>query len=72
MHILNYKGINTVKYGIVIRTSYPEVPPRVEYSLSPLSQSMRPVIKVMEQWAMNIKKEISNYFPFLYIIDILH
>lgn len=37
-----------VEDGIVIRTAYPEVPPRVEYSLSPLGQSMRPVIHVME------------------------
>ena len=39
-----------VNDGIVIRTAYPEVPPRVEYSLSELGESMRPVIAVMEQW----------------------
>lgn len=36
-----------VEDGIVIRTSYPEVPPRVEYSLSEIGESMRPVIDVM-------------------------
>lgn len=46
-----------VEDGIVIRTSYPEVPPRVEYSLSPLGQSMRPVIKVMEQWGNEYKEK---------------
>ena len=36
--------------GIITRTVYPEVPPRVEYALSELGESMRPIIKSMEQW----------------------
>lgn len=38
------------KDGIVIRTVYPEVPPRVEYSLSELGESMRPILDSMEAW----------------------
>ena len=38
--------------GIIIRTVYPEVPPRVEYALSPLGESMRPIIKSMESWGL--------------------
>lgn len=41
--------------GIIIRTVYPEVPPRVEYSLSELGESMRPIIKSMEQWGLDYK-----------------
>ena len=42
--------------GIVIRTVFPEVPPRVEYSLSELGESMRPIMKSMEKWGTNYKK----------------
>ena len=42
--------------GIIIRTVYPEVPPRVEYALSPLGESMRPIIKSMESWGLEYQR----------------
>ena len=36
--------------GIVVRTAYAEVPPRVEYSLSELGESMRPILDSMRAW----------------------
>lgn len=41
--------------GIITRTVYPEVPPRVEYALSELGESMRPIIRAMEQWGISYK-----------------
>jgi DNA-binding HxlR family transcriptional regulator len=42
--------------GIVTRTVYPEVPPRVEYCLSELGETMRPIIKSMEAWGNDYKQ----------------
>lgn len=42
--------------GIVIRTVYPEVPPRVEYSLSELGESMRPILDAMVVWGTNYQQ----------------
>jgi len=37
--------------GLVSRTIYPEIPPRVEYQLTPLGKSLLPLIKEMVKWA---------------------
>ena len=37
-------------HGIVHRKVYPEIPPRVEYSLTRLGESLRPVLKAMQDW----------------------
>ncbi len=42
--------------GIITRTVYPEVPPRVEYALSPLGESMRPILNAMQDWGNNYKE----------------
>ena len=41
--------------GIITRAVYPEVPPRVEYALSELGESMRPIMDAMEQWGIAYK-----------------
>lgn len=41
--------------GILTRTVYAEVPPRVEYALSELGESMRPILKSMQTWGENYK-----------------
>ena len=46
--------------GIITRTVYPEVPPRVEYALSELGNSMRPIIRAMEQWGLEYQEQVKN------------
>ena len=43
--------------GLIIRTAYPEVPPRVEYSLSETGESLRPLLMTMQDWGENYKKQ---------------
>lgn len=44
--------------GIITRTVYPEVPPRVEYALSELGETMRPILDAMMQWGIAYKKSL--------------
>ncbi len=38
------------KHGIILRKVYPQIPPKVEYSLTPLGQSLKPILDLMHSW----------------------
>lgn len=44
--------------GIIDRRVYAEVPPRVEYSLSALGNSLRPIMNAMADWGSDYKRNI--------------
>ena len=46
--------------GLVDRTVYAEVPPRVVYSLSELSNTLRPVIDAMQEWGIGYKARLGQ------------
>lgn len=48
------------KDGIITRTVFPEVPPRVEYALSELGEAMRPILSSMEQWGLVYQDKVKN------------
>lgn len=40
------------KDNLIVRTVYPEVPPKVEYSLSDYGRTFIPVMQAMAQWGL--------------------
>jgi DNA-binding HxlR family transcriptional regulator len=46
--------------GLLTRTVYPEVPPRVEYTLTELGQSLRPVLDALKNWGEEYKAKMSG------------
>lgn len=46
--------------GLITRTVYPEVPPRVEYDLTDLGKSLRPVLNSLSDWGENYKANCNS------------
>ena len=46
--------------GLVHREVFPEVPPRVEYSLTPVGQTLKPVLDAMWAWGEGYKRSLRS------------
>ncbi len=46
--------------GLITRTVYAQVPPRVEYALSELGEQMRPILDAMQLFGDNYKEFIKE------------
>lgn len=44
--------------GLVNRQVYAEVPPRVEYSLTELGKSLKPILETMQNWGESYKASL--------------
>ncbi len=45
------------QHGIVHRKVYAEVPPKVEYSLTPVGRSLTPILDLMVEWGFHYQQE---------------
>ncbi len=50
------------KNGLITRTVYPEVPPKVEYQLSDFGKTLMPILDVMCDWGAEYMEE-NNIMP---------
>lgn len=55
--------------GLLVRRAWPEVPPRVEYTLTELGMSLQPVMAAMFDWGMEYKQK--NASPSNALVDAL-
>ena len=44
------------KDGFIIRTEYPQVPPKVEYSMTQMGRDLEPLVKEIHKWICKYEK----------------
>lgn len=57
MLTLSLRGLE--RNGLIIRTVYPEVPPRVEYACTPLTKQIREPLEALAAWAASSRTAIA-------------
>ena len=58
LKVLNAHLRDMENSGLLTRTVYAEVPPRVEYSLTELGQSLKPILDAMWNWGEEYKNSL--------------
>ncbi len=58
MLTLTLRGLE--RDGLLTRTVFPTVPPRVDYALTPLGRSLLEPVSALGQWAIKHKRQIAE------------
>ncbi|HJQ09385.1 MAG TPA: helix-turn-helix domain-containing protein [Candidatus Saccharimonadales bacterium] len=54
--MLTHKLRELENRGVIERTVYPVIPPKVEYKLTELGQSLKPVLDALSEWSLKHDK----------------
>jgi DNA-binding HxlR family transcriptional regulator len=46
--------------GLLDRKVYPQIPPKVEYSLTPLGESLKPILEAMHDWGEQFLERVNS------------
>jgi DNA-binding HxlR family transcriptional regulator len=57
-HTLTHRLRRFEKHGLVTRTSFAEIPPKVIYELTPLGSELRAVLESMHRWGQTVPDEL--------------
>lgn len=57
-HTLTNRLRKFVAAGLVTRTAFAEIPPRVVYELTPTGDSLGPVLEAMNEWALTVPASV--------------
>jgi len=55
--VLTYNLREMEEDNLLIRKIYPEVPPKVEYSLTETGYSLKPILESMDKWGINYREK---------------
>ena len=48
--------------GLLVRNVYAQIPPRVEYTLTSVGESLEPIINAMAAWGSEYQAKVSKFF----------
>ena len=56
--VINQQLKELEMHGMICKTIYPEVPPRVEYAITDDGRSLMPIVNLLKQWGENFRPKM--------------